>query len=100
MFDAKRQRIIRRALKTHPVADLLDAVQGWQHSPHHRGENDSGTVYNDLGLLLRDAEHIEKFRDLERGIGRPRPALRAVSRREQVIADQNSYLKHYPTEAS
>jgi hypothetical protein len=33
--------------------------------PFNRGENDRRTVYNDLGLLLRDAEHIEKFRDAD-----------------------------------
>lgn len=74
VLDAKRRGIIQRALKHYPVADLIDAVRGWKHSAHHRGENAQGTVYNDLGLLLRDAEHIEKFRDLERGVGRPNGA--------------------------
>lgn len=66
ILDAKRRRLIDRALDAYPLADVLDAVRGWRHSPHHRGENDSRTVYNDLELLLRDAAHIEKFRDLER----------------------------------
>lgn len=65
-LDDKRRRIITRALKSHGLDDCLDAVRGWRHSPHHRGENDTGTVYNDLELLLRDAARIEKFRDLER----------------------------------
>ncbi|MDE2468899.1 MAG: hypothetical protein KGL35_09180 [Bradyrhizobium sp.] len=66
VLDTKRERVIRNALKLYPVADLLDAVDGWRFSSHHRGENDRHTVYNDLGLLLRDAERIEKFRDLKR----------------------------------
>lgn len=65
-LDDKRRRRIRAALKHYPLADVLDAVQGWQHSPHHCGQNDTGTVYNDLELLLRDAAHIETFRDLWR----------------------------------
>lgn len=65
--DSRRSRLITAALKTHPLADVLDAVRGWENSPYHRGENPSATVYNDLGLLLRDAEHIERFRDLARG---------------------------------
>lgn len=61
----KRRRVIRKALADYSLEDLVAAVRGWKHSPHHRGENDRDTVYNDLELLLRDAQHIEKFRDLE-----------------------------------
>lgn len=67
VLDAKRRRLIDRALKTYPLDDVLDAVRGWRRSPHHRGENQTRTVYNDLELLLRDPAHIERFRDLERG---------------------------------
>jgi hypothetical protein len=68
----ERRRIITRRLKEYPVADLVDAVQGWQHDPFSRGENDRGQAYNDLSLILRDAAHVEKFRDLWRnGPGRP-----------------------------
>jgi hypothetical protein len=65
-LDDKRLRKIKAALRTYPLPDVLDAVRGWANSPHHRGENDQGTVYNELTLLLRDAEHIEHFRDLWR----------------------------------
>lgn len=68
-LDAKRRRLITNALKSYPLEDVLDAVTGWECSPYHRGKNTQRTVYNDLGLLLRDAEHIEKFRDLRRGSG-------------------------------
>lgn len=68
MLDAKRRKIIGARLRTWPEADLVDAVRGWRHSPHNRGENERGEVYNDIELLLRDAQHIEKFRDLERGV--------------------------------
>jgi hypothetical protein len=66
VFDAKRRRLIKSRLAVFPVEDLLDAVRGWRHSPHHRGENERQTVYNDLELLLRDSAHIERFRDLQR----------------------------------
>lgn len=71
LLDDKRRRLIVNALKNYPVADLVDAVRGWKHSAHHRGENDRQTVYNDIGLLLRDASKIEMFRDLERGDRKP-----------------------------
>jgi 5-methylcytosine-specific restriction endonuclease McrA len=66
-LDRKRRGRIRDALTDYPLEDVTDAVRGWRNSPHHRGENRSRTVYNDLELLLRDSAHIEKFRDLERG---------------------------------
>lgn len=65
-LDPKRKRAITSALKDYTVADLIDAVRGWRHFPHNRGENERNTVYDDLTLLLRDAEHIERFRDAER----------------------------------
>lgn len=63
---AKRRRVIEAALADYSAADLLLAVYGWRHFPHNRGENERQTVYNDIELLLRDAAHIERFRDAER----------------------------------
>jgi len=65
-LDDKRRRLIQNALKTYPLEDVLDAVDGWRFDAHHRGENDRGRPYNDLGLVLRDPEHIERFRDFKR----------------------------------
>ena len=73
VLDSKRRARIVGALKNFTVDELVDAVRGWRHSPHHRGENERRTVYNDLDLLLRDAARIEKFRDLERGAAMPAP---------------------------
>ncbi|MCZ4492709.1 MAG: replication protein domain protein [Conexibacter sp.] len=66
VLDPKRRRLIVAGLASHGLADLLDTVVGWRHSRHHRGENADKRPYNDLGLLLRNAENIEKFRDMER----------------------------------
>lgn len=66
VLTGERRRLIAKQLKHYPIEDLLDAVRGWRHSSHHRGENDRSTTYNDLELILRDAKHIEMFRDLER----------------------------------
>lgn len=66
VLDAERSRRITAALKDYPLEDVLDAVTGWKHSSFHRGENPEGKVHNDLGLLLRDAKHIERFRDFAR----------------------------------
>lgn len=66
-LDPKRRRLIAKALASYPLEEVLAAVRGWRHDPHNRGENDRGRPYNDIGLLLRDSEHIERFRDLELG---------------------------------
>lgn len=67
VLDKTRSKVIRKALDDYPLDDVLDAVRGWRHDPHNRGENDRRRPFNDLGLLLRDSERIERFRDLERG---------------------------------
>ena len=64
-FDAGRRRLIEKALKGYPVEDVVAAVRGWRNSPFHRGENDRRKTYNELSLLLRNPEHIERFRDHE-----------------------------------
>lgn len=65
-LDTKRRAKIASALKLYPVDDVIDAVQGWQNEPFYCGENDRHTIYNEITLLLRDAEHIERFRDMWR----------------------------------
>lgn len=81
-LDAKRRRLIEKALKAYPYEDVVDALHGWKRSKWHRGENPNGTIYNDLDLLLRDAKHIEAFRDLKR-----HPAGEPVSERLRGIVN-------------
>lgn len=69
-----RKALITRRLKDWPEADLVDAVKGWRHFAHNRGENPTQTPYCDLELVIRDAAHIEKFRDAERAAGDDRSA--------------------------
>ena len=65
-LDEKRRRAIERALTHYPVAEVLEAVEGWRNSPFHRGQNQQGKVYDEITLILRDSGQIEKFRDLAR----------------------------------
>ena len=64
VLDTKRRGVIKSALKEYAVEDLIDAFSGVALSPHHRGENEARMVYDSIELILRDANHIEKFRDL------------------------------------
>lgn len=85
VLDERRRRLIRKALAVYPLEDVLAAVEGWKHSAHHRGENDRETVYNDLGLLLRNGENVERFRDYTLGVLDAHGAADA-SRTEQMVA--------------
>lgn len=58
-LDDKRRKLIRTALGAYSEADLCQAISGYLNSPHHMGQNERSTVYDDIGLLLRDAEHID-----------------------------------------
>lgn len=58
-LDDKRRALIRRALRAYSVDVLCDAISGYRNSPHHMGQNPRGTKYDDIGLFLRDAEHID-----------------------------------------
>jgi hypothetical protein len=60
-LDVKRRKVIQRALSDYSLPDVLDAVRGWQHDPWPERVN-----HTDVTQLLRDAEHIEKFRRLWR----------------------------------
>jgi hypothetical protein len=59
-LDDKRKRLIRAALKIHSADDLCRCISGYKRSPFHQGKNDRGVVYDDIGLMLRDAKQIEQ----------------------------------------
>lgn len=58
-LDPKRTAAIKRALKGYSVADLCASISGYQNSPHHTGQNERQTVYDDIELFLRDSSHID-----------------------------------------
>lgn len=58
-LDPKRTATIKRALKGYSVDVLCESISGYLASPHHIGQNDRNTVYDDLGLFLRDSAHID-----------------------------------------
>lgn len=59
VLDAKRRKLIARALTEYSETDLIASISGYQNSPHHMGQNDTGTVFDDIGLFLRDATHVD-----------------------------------------
>ncbi|MDW9176989.1 hypothetical protein SE924_10065 [Legionella pneumophila] len=61
-LDAKRQRAIKNALEFgYSIDDLKLAIDGCANTPFNMGENDRRQVYDNITLILRDADHIERF---------------------------------------
>lgn len=77
VLDDKRRKAFEQAMQWFDDDVLADAIRGWRYSPHHTGDNDRGVVYDRVGLVLRDAEQVEKFCGYERNpASRPRRADR------------------------
>jgi hypothetical protein len=69
-LDRKREAVIRARLRDgYSVSDLCRAIDGVMVSRWHTGENPDGIVYDSLQLILRDAEHVDKFIRLANGEG-------------------------------
>ena len=58
-LDKDRRKLIGKRLADYPADSLCQAISGYQHSPHHTGQNDRTTVYDDIGLFLRDSAHVD-----------------------------------------
>lgn len=61
VLDDKRRKLIARTLKSYSPADICKAIRGCSRTPHNMGQNDAKTMYNGLSLILRDADHIDRF---------------------------------------
>ena len=60
-LDQARAYVIARAILDYGVDTCVLAVSGCARSPFHMGENSRKKTYNDLTLIFRDADHVEKF---------------------------------------
>lgn len=93
-LDAKRLRLIRSALDNYSEADLCQAISGYKNSPHHTGQNERATIYDDIGLFLRDSAHIDAGLNFYKNP--PRTDLSPLTRRNvAAIGDwQPPEMKH------
>jgi hypothetical protein len=87
-LDEKRRKVIAKALESYSEADLCQCITGYLNSPHHMGENEAGTVYDSLELLLRDAKHIDA--GMRFHMEPPRTDLSRATRR--VIAQTEDWI--------
>jgi hypothetical protein len=100
-LDDKRRKAIKRALKDgYTPAQLRTAVDGCAASAWHMGQNDRRTKYNGIELILRDAEHIDRFIAM---VENPLPvqgdllggAARPLNRQEQLEANNRAVAARF-----
>lgn len=79
MLGPKRRAVIERALSLgYDEPTLMMAIDGCAGSRWHAGENDRGTPFDDIELILRDERNIERFSEMgERLHQRAERALQA-----------------------
>ena len=58
----KRKTCVQARLKEgYTVEQIKHAIDGCAKSPHHMGQNDAGTIYDDLTLICRSGDRLEQF---------------------------------------
>jgi hypothetical protein len=96
-LDPKRRKAIQRALESYDEPTVCAAISGYKLSPHHMGQNDQRTVYDDISLFLRDAEHIERGLNFARApparvqsaVEMAREKLRGLNGNGRVVSEQS-----------
>ena len=89
-LDAKRERAIKARLKDgYEVGQLCKAVDGCKLSPHHMGQNDNRTVYDDIELICRDGPRVDKFLKLSEAA----PSNGRTSNQQQTIDALTRYME-------
>lgn len=81
-MDTARQTVIRKRLSDgYTVEDLMLAIEGCAASAFHMGENERGQRYDSLTLILRDADHVDKF-------------IRAAEAAHRILAERAQERAH------
>lgn len=75
IFDSKRKKIIKTALSLgFSVDQLKQAIIGCSKTPHNIGTNETGTVYDGVHIIFKDAGQIERF--MSNAISPPIPQVK------------------------
>lgn len=60
-LDAKRRLKVASAIADYGVDECIQAINGCGASDFHMGRNKQGKKFDDLELIFRDQDHIERF---------------------------------------
>lgn len=61
VLDEKRRQTIGAAIHDYGLEVCRNAIVGCSRSDFHMGRNKNNRVYNEIELILRDSEHVERF---------------------------------------
>ncbi len=61
VLDKKRKRLLEEALKSYSADDLKKAIDGCASDKWYMGENERGTIFDALHIILKDSDKIEGF---------------------------------------
>jgi hypothetical protein len=87
-LDPARTAAIRRALHLgYTEADLKAAIDGCRATAHTMGDNDKGRIYDSLGLILRSADHIDRFITNAASPARPKKGDGLTGTKPRVIVE-------------
>lgn len=64
ILDKNRHRDLAWGIALYNAEQCKQAIDGCATSEWHMGKNRNKTAYNDITLIFRDAEHVERFLDL------------------------------------
>lgn len=89
----RKQRVVDRLKDGFTVEQLKAAIDGCAVTPHNQGQNDRGEKYDDLELICRDVEHVERF--MRNAKLPPKPAGKPIDVRRGMVraqdVDQTTY---------
>ena len=64
VLDKNRHRDIAWGIAVYNVEQCKQAIDGCAASGWHMGQNKNKVAYNDITLIFRDSEHVERFLDI------------------------------------
>lgn len=94
-LTSKRLTKIRNGLKSgYSVDDLKQAIDGCMSSDYHQGANDQNKIYDELELILRNEDCIERFMSYKRKAKVRDPNAQATieERRDKLDATESGML--------
>lgn len=93
-LDAKRQKAIKGRLKDgYSVQDLCLAIDGCSRSAYHMGQNEGGTVFDDIELICRDGPKVDSF--IKKASIVP-AAVHRTSSHQKTLDNLNAFLQEQP----
>jgi uncharacterized phage protein (TIGR02220 family) len=98
LTEKRRKSIQARLREGYSVDQIKQAIDGCAKSSYHMGQNDSGTVYDDLTLICRSGDKLEQFAN---NIGKEPPTGKKEQPGKRISAHDNFDNKQYigtPTE--